>query len=245
MNIKTVRVLLICSLLLNVLMGIYVGKRAYFILSGKSKMAGLECDEQCRYFKKILKFEMDKNEKDEIVFLGNSLTEYNDWSVMFGDQHLKNRGIEGDNTIGILKRLEEVLSSRPRKIFLEIGINDVLGYSHGYPLPENYGDERILTNYEEIIVQIKKQSPGTLLFLQNILPVSEERSRAGNYNERIKNLNQSLESLSKKYQCTYIDLYQGFEERGSLKRAFTYDGIHITKEGYEVWKKKIEKYVKD
>mgnify|MGYP000061554644 CR=1 FL=1 len=62
---------------------------------------------------------------DEIIFLGNSITDIGEWTEVWQDIHVKNRGISGDNTFGVLARLDEVVSSKPSKIFIMIGINDI------------------------------------------------------------------------------------------------------------------------
>jgi len=55
-------------------------------------------------------------------FLGNSITDYCDWYELFGKLNIKNREIGGD---GVIDRLDEVTSSKPKQIFLMIGINDL------------------------------------------------------------------------------------------------------------------------
>ena len=44
---------------------------------------------------------------------------------MFNDLRIKNRGISGDVSAGILKRVDEVVMRRPSKVFLMIGVNDL------------------------------------------------------------------------------------------------------------------------
>lgn len=65
------------------------------------------------------------NTADEIIFLGNSITDGCNWSELLDEPRAKNRGISGDRTEGILDRLDEVLDSKPIKVFLMIGINDL------------------------------------------------------------------------------------------------------------------------
>ena len=62
-----------------------------------------------------------------IVFLGNSITEQGWWSLLLKRGDVENRGIGGDNTFGMIDRLPDILKSKPRKIFLMAGINDLTG----------------------------------------------------------------------------------------------------------------------
>src|SRR6478735_10221234 len=79
--------------------------------------------------------------KNATVFLGNSITERGAWGELLSGQPIMNRGIGGDNTFGVLARLEGVAKAKPKKIFLLIGINDL---SRG--LPKGV----ILNNYNRI-----------------------------------------------------------------------------------------------
>ena len=60
------------------------------------------------------------------LFLGDSLTEYGNWRELFPGLDIKNRGIAGDTTDGVLHRLDGITALSPDKIFLMIGINDLL-----------------------------------------------------------------------------------------------------------------------
>ena len=62
---------------------------------------------------------------NEIIMLGNSITDGCEWSELFQNSNIKNRGISGDITEGVLYRLDEVTRSKPAKVFLLIGINDL------------------------------------------------------------------------------------------------------------------------
>ena len=56
--------------------------------------------------------------EQEIIFLGDSITEQAEWPELLGSLRVKNRGIGADTTIRIIRRLDEVLSSVPSKVFL-------------------------------------------------------------------------------------------------------------------------------
>ena len=75
-------------------------------------------------------FESLPASEDDIVMLGNSITDGGEWAELLGDAHVKNRGISGDTTDGVLERLGTITRGRPAKVFLLIGIND---FSKGVP----------------------------------------------------------------------------------------------------------------
>src|SRR5690606_5446856 len=66
-------------------------------------------------------FEAMPNDTNEIIFLGNSLTEFGEWSEMFGKTKVKNRGISQDKIIDVINRLDEIVESFPDKIFIMLG----------------------------------------------------------------------------------------------------------------------------
>ena len=172
------------------------------------------------------------NGKKEIVFLGNSITENGDWNELFKNKNIVNRGIGGDVCFGLLNRLDEVVASQPKSIFLMIGINDI-----GRSVPVDV----IAAKVQEIIRQIQLKSPKTKLYLQSVLPINEAviwYDYMKNKSKGIVLLNEQLKALAEKENIRYLDLYSRFaDENGQLLRAFTADGIHLSAEGYLHWRK--------
>ena len=72
------------------------------------------------YHQRLSHFETLPKTKNDIVFLGNSISDGAEWSELFADNHIKNRGISGDFTIGVLNRLDEISIRKPKKVFLLI-----------------------------------------------------------------------------------------------------------------------------
>ena len=72
------------------------------------------------YYERKEAFENSPDTKKEIIFLGNSITEGCDWKSLFPDKNVLNRGISGDVTRGVLNRIDEVTSSKPKKILRNI-----------------------------------------------------------------------------------------------------------------------------
>ncbi|GAA4464542.1 SGNH/GDSL hydrolase family protein [Nibrella saemangeumensis] len=169
------------------------------------------------------------SEKD-VVFLGNSLTFWADWSELLGSSYYKNRGIPGDITYGVLDRLDEVIQGRPAKVFILIGINDL---ARGIP------DSVIIRNYQRIIRQLKARTPSTRVYFQTLLPTnaSFDKLRSHYHKEpRIRAINDSLRELGREEKIEIIDLYSHFvDEEGNLKKAYTWDGVHLTLTGYTTW----------
>ncbi|MEG1684789.1 MAG: GDSL-type esterase/lipase family protein [Bacteroides sp.] len=175
----------------------------------------------------------------DIVFLGNSLTNGCEWTELFGHPNIKNRGISGDEVMGVYDRLDPILKGTPAKIFLMIGVNDI---SHDLEA------DTIVKMIAKVVNKIKSDSPRTLLYIQSALPVNDSFTRFPKVHGKtsvIIALNEGLKQLSTTTESTYIDLYTHFVAPGtdSLNPHFTNDGLHLKGEGYLLWKEILLPYL--
>lgn len=182
-------------------------------------------------------FENLPQSTNDIYFLGDSLTDDCEWNELLSNPKIKNRGIIGDTTEGILSRINQLTQSKPQKIFLMIGINDLFN---------NIETNKILDNYQKIIKAITDNSPKTKVYIENILPFNSELDKTIRpiNNKDILNLNNSLKNLSNNSNIFYINLYSLFlDSSGQLDQQYTIDGIHLNGKGYMIWKNEISKYI--
>lgn len=167
--------------------------------------------------------------RKDIVFLGNSITFWGGWNELLRLPNIKNRGIPGDNTFGVLERLDEVIDGQPAKVFILIGINDIA---------KNIPDSVILNNYQRIITRLKAGSPRTRLYFQTLLPVNDsfKKLTAHYQHDRIRSVNDKLKTLAAQEHITLIDLYARFVgPDGQLPANLSFDGVHLRKAGYDIW----------
>lgn len=184
------------------------------------------------YLKRVELFRSEKINKGRIVFLGNSITEFGDWQKLLNDSTVVNRGVAGDNTFGVLSRLDDIINRQPGKLFLKIGINDI---------SQNIPAEIIIKNISAIIERVLAASPTTKIYLHSILPtnddVKNEYPDAYNKNNIVKLVNSRLKSLSKKYSIIYIDIYRLFRDKNDQleKKYADADGLHLNDLAYKTW----------
>lgn len=190
------------------------------------------------YYQKKSLFESLPDTKREIIFLGNSITDGGEWAELFKNERIKNRGISGDITDGILYRLDEVISSKPDKIFIMIGIND---------LARGKTPDYVLVNYSKILAKIIETTPGTEVYIQSVLPVNDEFGMFVNHTNKSKEIievNRGLKEMAVNFEYTFIDLTDTFSNsKGKLKKEFTNDGLHLMGEAYLAWKSVVKKYI--
>ena len=182
------------------------------------------------YDQKRTLYESLPNTRGEIVFLGNSITDTAEWSELFGNKRVKNRGISADNSFGILARLGEVTAGKPAKVFLMIGIND---------LSRNVPDSLIIRNYRRIVQRIRTDSPRTKIYLQSILPTNIDFTKFPKHQGKeshIRTLNDTLQTLARQTGQTFVDLRPYLSDaNGSLDARYTNDGLHLNGAGYARW----------
>ena len=180
------------------------------------------------------------NSADEIIFLGNSITDGCNWKELLDEPRAVNRGISGDRTEGILDRIDEVLDSEPLKIFLMIGINDL-----GIDKSVNYVKKNIVA----IVERIKKESPSTEIYLQSILPVNPDFGMFKTHTDKTKEvikINKYLKKYCENNNMNYVDLHSSFKiDNNYLNTEYTNDGLHLLGKGYLLWKSLIIKDVKN
>ncbi|MDB5128718.1 GDSL-type esterase/lipase family protein [Mucilaginibacter sp.] len=168
--------------------------------------------------------------KGGIIFLGNSITEMGNWTKLLNDTTVVNRGIGGDITYGVLKRLDDIINRQPKKLFILLGINDI-----GKDIP----DSVITYNYFKIIKQVKEKSPATTIYVQSILPLNPTiKNFPQHYDkgEHIPRVNAMLKENAISMGYTYINLQPLFvDAQNRLDAKYTYEGLHLKPEAYTVW----------
>jgi lysophospholipase L1-like esterase len=182
------------------------------------------------YALKVEQFRSYPNSTKDVIFLGNSIMAGTDWSELLGLPNLRNRGISGDITFGVLERLDEVTEGKPSKVFILIGINDI---------SRNVPDSFILRNYALMIQRIKQASPKTRIYFHTLMPVNNEYTQFKNHynkDERILYVNAELKKLCAREGVTVIDLYPHFlDSSNKLDKKYTIDGLHLNATGYNLW----------
>jgi len=168
--------------------------------------------------------------KADVAFVGDSITRAGRWSEFFPSLKVINRGIASDRASDIALRINSVLSAQPSKIFIMVGINDI---------QTNVTVPKILENYELIINTLMKENIEVVI--QSTIQC--EVSICGvKVVESVNELNKGLKQLALKSGAKFLSLGDLSDRRG-LNLKYTFDGFHLTAEGYIYWVEKIEPLV--
>jgi lysophospholipase L1-like esterase len=185
------------------------------------------------YIERISTFKANPLQLGDIVFIGNSITELGgNWGQRFNNPKVKNRGIAGDVTAGVVNRLAEIYYYKPKKVFLKIGINDLF---HNELTPEY-----VANNIKLIVDKIHLESPNTKIYVQTILPTANNNPSK----ERIAATNTILKAMTPTNYLQIIDLHSRFADINDLMiGSYTTDGLHLTELGYLAWQYYVIEFV--
>jgi lysophospholipase L1-like esterase len=229
--------LLYFSLLIHILCLVAIIMAVQRLGGWRYTMYKLSSNESGLYNHRRLLFEKLPPVPGSIIFLGDSQIEQCEWSELLHLDSIPvlNRGITSDQTHGLHARLDEVLRHQPTKVFLVIGINDLL---------MGISENTVEAQYRQIVQKIRGKSPDTGLFIVSVLPINNEVKNIGIKNDKIQAMNTRIIQICKDYTLPYIDLYSMVTDAsGNLSAKFTDDGIHLNALGYVVWKNSIAQYI--
>ena len=162
---------------------------------------------------------------EKIIFIGDSITEAFDVKKHLSEFNIINKGIYGDNTMGVLKRVDsDIINLNPDKVFILIGTND---------FALNRTPEELIETYEQIIKKIIAHINSTDIYITSILPTRNIENRPI---EIIKKANSCLFNLAQKYNLNYFDLFSELaDNEEQINERYTTDGLHLSEEGYQKW----------
>lgn len=198
---------------------------------------------QMHYTERVKQFREQNQQLQNVVLVGDSLTEGFEVAKFFPGRRIINRGIgadvignalPADDKRGILKRLDEsFFDVAATDAFLLIGIND---------LGDNHPPETVAAGYREILDRVKKHSPALRVHVQSLLPT---RGNFAKHNANVLDVNQRLQKLAQEFGYDYLDLHALMkDDQGELKQDLTADGLHINADGYKIWQAEIIKTLK-
>jgi len=170
--------------------------------------------------------------KKNLVFIGDSLTEWFDWQERFPAHSVLNLGFSGETVEELLDRRNRIRSriESPDIIFLMTGINNVLSEQYDITRP-----------YAEIVRNLTTWYKAAKIVVQSLLPVDMPWIK----NDTMRTINRHLAAIAQEHNAEYLDVYAAFiDDNGNPKPGLlSDDGVHLAGKGYEVWAKVVENYL--
>jgi lysophospholipase L1-like esterase len=183
--------------------------------------------------------EKTKGGRIDLYFLGDSITrrwgatDYPEllahWNATFHGWNAANFAWGGDRTENILWRLEngELEGVDPKVIVLQAGTNNI-GREAG-------GEAKIADvtrGLRAIVAACRERAPGATIVLTAVFPRSDNPGAW----PVIAGINAHLAEMADGKAIRFLDVNAGLADaEGALLEEMTVDGLHLSREGYEVW----------
>ena len=169
----------------------------------------------------------------QLVFIGDSLTQWFSWASRFPEYQVTNLGISGERVEELLHRMPSIHAEvkDPDCIFLMTGINNI-----------GMGTYDIIDTYRQVVLDLATQYKSSKLVIQSILPIT----LAWIDISRIKDINLQLKEIAHEFNAAYLDVHTLFVDTQGNPRTecLQEDGVHLSSKGYEVWSGEIERFLK-
>lgn len=176
------------------------------------------------------------------VFMGDSITQcwYDADPSFFNDNNFACRGISGQTTSHMLVRMrKDVVNLRPKYVVILAGTNDIAKNNGFIEVDDVFGN--IVSMCE--IAKANKIKP----VICSVLPVKRYgwRPEVTDCAERIIRLNSMLKDYADENRITYVDYHSAMKDsENGLPGKWSYDGVHLNSDGYDVIEEIILKTLK-
>ncbi len=185
----------------------------------------------------------------DIVFIGDSITEWWELSVYFSDYGaVVNRGVGNERTHELKERfVQDAIDLRPKVIVFAEGVNDIddvytmmkqsaVGIEHSMVEDEL---EKICNNYRVMFSQASERK--MKMAVCSVLPIGCKDER----NQMILRLNEKLKALCVQYGYPYADTYNSIvaDDGLTMKKFHFGDDLHPHVEGYNAMAKTLYPYL--
>ena len=178
------------------------------------------------YNQKVEQFEQEnKSAQDvDVVFLGDSITDGCDLKTYYPNYNALNRGIGGDTTFGLEKRLKvSAYDVNPKVVVMLIGAN-------------NY--KTMFENYEDIVKDIQENLPNSKLVLISLTALGKD---FGHLNPQLQENNKKIKEIADENNLIYVDMFTPLFDTETQKMFddLSEDGVHPNDKGYNIISKEI------
>lgn len=207
--------------------------------------------EKIREAQEELKKQEEKKKEEQKVqshylFVGDKFTMDYDIENAFSGYHLAVSGTNELTSEELKDNLRKyVYNYNPSKVFIQIGINDLLN-------SQDDDSENIADNIKDIIKGIKENRPYAEIYIESLYPINDSDNDKIDYelikklyNNKIEKINNNIKDICKNNSVTYIDIYNSLYDKKEkvLKLDYTKDGFNLSDEGYRVITRKIYEYL--
>lgn len=160
-----------------------------------------------------------KSNETETIFIGDSLIARWDLDLFFPNELVYNYGLSGSG----IEHIEDYQGRfEGKEIVVIIGTNDIRDRSID-------NDSAYVERYVSAILALK----GERVFLFSIFP-RDFKGDWDSINSKIQKINQLISEKIKDKEIVYIDVFSDMLKDETLNMEYSYDGLHLNPNGYEL-----------
>lgn len=185
---------------------------------------------------------------DDAVFMGDSRTEgfilnngLTAKTTSFTHKGLTVDTIFTDKVINMngkkLTIMEALKETKFSKVYIMLGINEI-GWVYS---------DMFINKYAKIVDEIKNINPNCTIYIQSIIPVTEQVSNEHQYirNSKIEEYNFLLKKMADEMNICYLNIQEAvINENGILPNDAATDGIHLNKKYCRKWFEYLKEHTK-
>lgn len=167
--------------------------------------------------------------QDNVVMMGDNYIHKAPWSEFYADTTFKNRGVSAIGVEHVLWQIDGVASSKPAKIFIQIGNTDI---DRGAAAAD------VVNGICKIFDRARKISPETQLYFISPVLRGDEGVKAA-----VGQVNKSMQEYAGKGLFTFVDVNSALQQ-GLADGSFSTDGGYsLNGAGYEAFAAALDQYV--
>ncbi len=174
----------------------------------------------------------------QILFIGSSsFTRWKDVQKYFPGYSVLNRAFGGSTLADLIRyRYDVIYPYQPRQIVMYCGEND-------FASSDTVTVEIVLQRFQTLFKLIRFRYPEVPFTYVSMKPSPSRKRLHPKYEEA----NSRIQSFLKKYSRTsFVDVYHSMLQKDGSPKAglFVQDSLHMNANGYAIWKKLIQPYLK-
>lgn len=166
---------------------------------------------------------IDKSRETQIMFIGDSEFDYNNWLTFDSDISAKgivNMASAGTKIDGLKRSIQTAVEYMPRNLVICAGIDEISSSSV----------QDIISGYESVIEEAKRVLPNTQIYIVNLAGTAKQ-----NLSQKVTDINAGINTAASKSGAKVIDVTAKLSDGGMiLNRFMAADGLHLNQMGYNV-----------
>ncbi len=173
-----------------------------------------------------------------LLFVGSSsIARWTDLQDYYPGKKVINRGFGGSTLLDLIQYADDVIFPyNPKQIIIYCGENDLVEPGVNVPY------DSVVARFKRLYSLIREKLPKTPIIYISLKPSPSRRHLAGKMTAANGEIRDYLQF---ERNVNFVDVYYPMLDHGEPKVSlFLSDGLHMTAEGYNLWKRALYPYLR-